>query len=232
MRTSANVWKFTGEQNDVTVNQSPYYLRARYYDPVIGRFLTRDPFKGLVLSPDSLNAYAYADNDPAVVVDPWGLCSKWPPNNWGDCPQKAAEKAVSGAEKVASGVEQGAEAAGEYLSDPDNLATVQNIALITAFASCEVAPGVPGAGVVCAASVITYFAAGAVEVEETGSTRDMVSQAVSTVLGVCDFQGSTAVSNFWDVFSPQPTPALAPSSESDVNGCSAPPIGGEKVHAR
>ncbi len=44
--TSANVWKFTGEQNDVTVNQSPYYLRARYYDPVIGRFFTRDPFTG------------------------------------------------------------------------------------------------------------------------------------------------------------------------------------------
>ncbi len=77
----------------MTVNQSPYYLRARYYDPVMGRFFTRDPFKGSVLSPDSLNAYAYADNDPAVVVDPWGLCSKWPPNNWGDCPQKAAERA-------------------------------------------------------------------------------------------------------------------------------------------
>ncbi len=107
--TSANVWKFTGEQNDVTVNQSPYFLRARYYDPVIGRFLTRDPFKGLVLSPDSLNAYAYADNDPAVVVDPWGLCSKWPPNNWGDCPQKAAEKVVSGAEKVAEGTKKAAD---------------------------------------------------------------------------------------------------------------------------
>ena len=60
--TSANVWRFTGEQNDTTVNQSPYYLRARYYDPLIGRFFTRDTFAGNLASPQSQNRYIYVSN--------------------------------------------------------------------------------------------------------------------------------------------------------------------------
>jgi uncharacterized protein RhaS with RHS repeats len=30
-------WRFTGELNDSSVGRSPYYLRARYYDPATGR---------------------------------------------------------------------------------------------------------------------------------------------------------------------------------------------------
>ena len=33
------------------------YLRARHYDPSIGRFLSRDPFAGVGASPLSLNRY-------------------------------------------------------------------------------------------------------------------------------------------------------------------------------
>jgi RHS repeat-associated protein len=39
--TAVNYWQFTGEQRDA--DSGLYYLRARYYDPGIGRFLTRDP---------------------------------------------------------------------------------------------------------------------------------------------------------------------------------------------
>jgi RHS repeat-associated protein len=42
---------FTGEQRDPSTNL--YYLRARYYDPATGRFLTRDPFPGLAFDPIS-----------------------------------------------------------------------------------------------------------------------------------------------------------------------------------
>jgi RHS repeat-associated protein len=38
--SSDNPWLFTGEQVDSTGLQ---YLRARYYDPAIGRFLSQDP---------------------------------------------------------------------------------------------------------------------------------------------------------------------------------------------
>ena len=44
-----------------------YYLRARYYNPATGRFLTEDPIKA------GLNWYAYCYNNPVMFIDPWGL---------------------------------------------------------------------------------------------------------------------------------------------------------------
>ena len=61
----ANHWLFTGEQRDSGSNL--YYLRARYYDPSIGRFLSKDPLP-------MGNVYAYAGNNPVNFVDPSGLC--------------------------------------------------------------------------------------------------------------------------------------------------------------
>jgi RHS repeat-associated protein len=66
-----NEFLFTGEQVDDST--SLQYLRARYYDPAIGRFLSRDPFAGLVQVPQSLNRYAYVLNNPVIWLDPWGL---------------------------------------------------------------------------------------------------------------------------------------------------------------
>lgn len=64
----ANDFRFTGQQLD---NETAfYYLRARYYDAGIGRFLTRDPFGGFLVSPQSLNRYPYSVNDPINLVDP------------------------------------------------------------------------------------------------------------------------------------------------------------------
>ncbi len=57
----------------MTVNQSPYFLRARYYDPVIGRFLTRDPWPANAAIAQSLNRYAYVLNNPTLLLDPTGL---------------------------------------------------------------------------------------------------------------------------------------------------------------
>jgi hypothetical protein len=54
-----------------------YYLRARYYDPAVGRFLTSDPHQGNPQSPQSLNKYAYVENDPVNNTDPRGLYSRW-----------------------------------------------------------------------------------------------------------------------------------------------------------
>jgi RHS repeat-associated protein len=62
---------FTGQQLDVA--SELYYLRARYYDPESGRFLTRDSFRGWFASPQSQNPYAYVTNNPVFYVDPLGL---------------------------------------------------------------------------------------------------------------------------------------------------------------
>ena len=68
-----NPYRYTGEPQDPTVARSPYYLRARYYDPAIGRFLSRDPWPANPMNPQSLDRYAYAYNNPMRYVDPFGL---------------------------------------------------------------------------------------------------------------------------------------------------------------
>ncbi|MBU7036333.1 MAG: RHS repeat protein [Theionarchaea archaeon] len=61
---------FSGQERDIT---GLYYCGARYYDPEIGRFITRDPFKGMISNPQSLNGYSYCQNNPVRYVDPMGL---------------------------------------------------------------------------------------------------------------------------------------------------------------
>jgi RHS repeat-associated protein len=48
------------------------YLRARSYDPTLGRFTTRDPVAPRPGSLQLTNPYAYAGNDPLDVTDPTG----------------------------------------------------------------------------------------------------------------------------------------------------------------
>lgn len=43
------------------------YLRNRYYDSTIGRFINEDPIK------DGLNWYSYCGNNPIMMIDPSGL---------------------------------------------------------------------------------------------------------------------------------------------------------------
>jgi len=49
-----------------------YYLRARYYDPYIGRFISEDSYWGEDSNPLSLNLYTYAHNNPIKYIDPAG----------------------------------------------------------------------------------------------------------------------------------------------------------------
>ena len=55
--------RYTGQQYDGVTEQ--YYLRARYYNPILGRFLQEDVYQG-----DGLNLYAYCRNNPVVYWDP------------------------------------------------------------------------------------------------------------------------------------------------------------------
>ena len=49
-----------------------YYLRARYYNPYIGRFISEDSYLGEDSDPLSLNLYAYCSNNPIMYTDPTG----------------------------------------------------------------------------------------------------------------------------------------------------------------
>ena len=60
----------SGEQFDSDLGL--YYLRARYYNPATGRFLSRDPLDGQQIDPKTLHKYLYAGGDPANSWDPSG----------------------------------------------------------------------------------------------------------------------------------------------------------------
>jgi RHS repeat-associated protein len=60
----------SGEQFDNDLGL--YYLRARYYNPATGRFLSRDPEDGKPNDPQSLHKYLYASGDPVNRIDPSG----------------------------------------------------------------------------------------------------------------------------------------------------------------
>jgi RHS repeat-associated protein len=61
-------YTFTAREFDSET--SLYYYRARYYAATVGRFLQQDPFAGFVRTPESLNRYPYALNNPQSFVDP------------------------------------------------------------------------------------------------------------------------------------------------------------------
>jgi RHS repeat-associated protein len=61
---------YAGEQWDANTNL--IYLRARWYNPSLGRFLTRDPFPGMAALPGTQNPYAYVNNNPVNLTDPGG----------------------------------------------------------------------------------------------------------------------------------------------------------------
>ncbi|QQZ58890.1 RHS repeat-associated core domain-containing protein [Paenibacillus sonchi] len=52
---TSNSFKYSGEVYDPETG--PYYLRARYYDPSMGRFLNEDTVEGQIDNPLSLNLY-------------------------------------------------------------------------------------------------------------------------------------------------------------------------------
>src|SRR5680860_148818 len=63
-----NAMKFAGEYLDAT---GLYHLRARQYDPTIGRFLSPDPVSETA-NQHQVSMYAYVQSRPTVLRDPSG----------------------------------------------------------------------------------------------------------------------------------------------------------------
>jgi len=68
--TTPNNYLYRGEQYDSDLGL--YYLRARYYNTMTGRFVSRDPENGVPNTPKTLHKYAYAGGDPINAADPTG----------------------------------------------------------------------------------------------------------------------------------------------------------------
>ena len=64
-----NRFTYYGQQIDPITQQ--YYLRTRFYNPVIGRFTQEDTYRS-----DGLNLYTYCANNPVFYVDPSGYVAQ------------------------------------------------------------------------------------------------------------------------------------------------------------
>jgi RHS repeat-associated protein len=83
--STTNAYGFTGEQQFGEAD-GLVFLRARYYDSRIGRFISRDPIlepmregdnflwplPSFLDSPQKLNPYVYCVNNPVNIIDPTG----------------------------------------------------------------------------------------------------------------------------------------------------------------
>ena len=76
--TGSTEYLFAAQQYDADLGM--YYLRARYYDPMVARFISKDPFPGMLTNSASLHPYVYAMNSPTNLTDPSG---RFPPfDDW------------------------------------------------------------------------------------------------------------------------------------------------------
>ena len=69
--TGQSAYGYTGENFDVSTGL--VFLRARYMNPALGLFLSRDPWSGDVLWPGSMNGWNYVEVNPVNRTDPSGL---------------------------------------------------------------------------------------------------------------------------------------------------------------
>lgn len=69
-----SIFGFTGEQTDTS---ELIFLRARYYNPALGTFMSLDPFEGMSDRPMSLNGYNWVEGNTPNKVDPTGRNSNY-----------------------------------------------------------------------------------------------------------------------------------------------------------
>ena len=102
-----NPYRYCGEYYDKETEE--VYLRARYYQPSVGRFITRDTYTGESDEPLSLHLYTYCANDGVNKCDADGNAWTWIKNKWNafcDTAQKCYNGAKTYVKKIASNVKK------------------------------------------------------------------------------------------------------------------------------
>ena len=77
-RTGINkiIFGYNGRDGVVTDDNGIIYMRARYYSPVMKRFINADVIAGAISNAITLNRFAYANGNPVSFVDPFGLTAE------------------------------------------------------------------------------------------------------------------------------------------------------------
>ncbi|MBW7477851.1 hypothetical protein K0T92_24380, partial [Paenibacillus oenotherae] len=65
-----NPFRYSGEMWDQSAGLQ--YLRARWYDPSMGQFISKDTYEGQIDNPLTMNLYTYVHNNPSKFIDPSG----------------------------------------------------------------------------------------------------------------------------------------------------------------
>ncbi len=73
------MYLYNGEYGVATDENGLYYMRARYYNSEIKRFVNQDVLIGTISDSPTMNRYAYVNGNPISLADPFGLS---PSINW------------------------------------------------------------------------------------------------------------------------------------------------------
>src|SRR3989339_399289 len=114
-----NPFRYCGEYFDAETGE--YYLRARDYNPGVGRFTQEDSYRGKDRDPLMLNLYTYCANNPLKFVDPSGHYYETP------------------LDAIFLGIDLN-----EIKNDPTS---IENWAALVADGVCVVLPGAVGGGI-------------------------------------------------------------------------------------
>ena len=82
---------YNGRDGVMTDSNGLCYMRARYYSPVLRRFINADIVAGALSDAITLNRYAYANGNPVSNIDPFGLSAER--GNYGPTTLEAAHMA-------------------------------------------------------------------------------------------------------------------------------------------
>ena len=75
---------YNGRYGVATDENGLYYMRARYYNVSIKRFINRDVVTGSISNSQSLNRYSYVQGNPINLLDPFGLSPSSDDGSGGD----------------------------------------------------------------------------------------------------------------------------------------------------
>jgi RHS repeat-associated protein len=126
--TTPNNYLYRGEQFDSDLGL--YYLRARYYNPIAGRFMSRDPEEHSPMDPNQLHKYLYVGGDPVNWWDPTGRAAQvefqLTTIPGGTASAAALPELTAGAQQFAAAAQLYSGAA--YLTAQDLLALIADVA--------------------------------------------------------------------------------------------------------
>lgn len=122
-----------------------YYAHARMYNPKIGRFTGKDKFRGIIMSPQTLNRYTYCCNRPEDLEDDDG---EWITVAIGAAVGGLVSAAVSVSTQVIDGVKSGKSVGESFKS-----VNYKEVAIETAKGAVKGAIAGTGLGVVATAAI-------------------------------------------------------------------------------